>query len=111
MSVVPGRLREAREKKGLSQRELGEQCGVSNRMIYRYEGNNADPSSTILMKMAIALGVSTDYLLGLVAAPTETLQDENMTEEERRLLQSYRQGDMATLMAIGSDRLRQLSGK
>jgi transcriptional regulator with XRE-family HTH domain len=111
MSLLPERLREARDKKGLSQRELGELSGVSSRMIYRYEADIADPTSTVLMRMATALGVSTDYLLGLVTPPTEIFRDEKLSEEEYRLVQSYRQGDMGTLMAIGSDRVRQLSNK
>lgn len=59
------RLKVARTAAGLSLRGLAERIGnqVSAQMIARYERNEALPSSTVLIALADALGVSEDYLL------------------------------------------------
>jgi transcriptional regulator with XRE-family HTH domain len=65
--TVPGfgkRLGEIREQRGLTQLELGEAVGVSNRVIAYYEADGAQPPGTLLTKLADALKVSTDALLG-----------------------------------------------
>src|SRR5579871_2908744 len=71
------RLRETRERKGLSQKQLALLCGLGINQISRYENGATDPASHILQKLATSLGVSADYLLGLtdepigIAAPSE----------------------------------------
>jgi transcriptional regulator with XRE-family HTH domain len=48
---------------GFTQAELAEQTGVSRRLIAYYEGETRHPPTTILPRLAVALGVSTDRLL------------------------------------------------
>ena len=49
--------------KGISQRELSEKVGCTEVSISRYISGERVPKGTIVVKIANALGVSTDYLL------------------------------------------------
>lgn len=49
--------------KKISQRELGEKIGISNRMISYYETNEMGPPLAVLKKMADVLGVTVSYLV------------------------------------------------
>lgn len=59
------RLLLAREKRGLSQKDLSEMIGLKQQQYARYEkGINIMPI-THLKKICIALDISADYILGL----------------------------------------------
>ncbi len=62
------RLTALRKVAGLSQRALGAQVGLSQRMIAHYEGRAAPPPGHVLSTMAETLAVSVDELLGHKAA-------------------------------------------
>lgn len=69
------RLRQARKDAGLSQADLAERIGVQQPWISEMEHGRQGPvSANTLLHLARALGVSTEYLLGLsdaqVARPT-----------------------------------------
>lgn len=51
------RLKEIREEKGLTYRELGEKVGVSHTYIYNIEKGNKRGNPEIFEKLAAALGV------------------------------------------------------
>ena len=53
-----------RKKKGLSQAELGKMIGTSGDVIGRYERGDISPSIEAVAKIADALEVSIDYLIG-----------------------------------------------
>lgn len=53
-----------RKKKGLSQADLGKIIGTSGDVIGRYERGDITPSVEVVSKIADALEVSVDYLLG-----------------------------------------------
>lgn len=57
------RLKNAREERKLSQGELGKLTKIHPQHISRYENNRAIPSSDKLGTIAMALQVSTDYLI------------------------------------------------
>jgi len=62
-----GRLKEARQRAGWSQTELGKRSGVHAMAISRLErGDKKDVTGATLRKLSIALSVSADWLLGLV---------------------------------------------
>lgn len=48
----------------LKQADLARMCGVSQQFINRIEKGKSSPSITTLVKLANALGVTTDVLLG-----------------------------------------------
>lgn len=53
-----------RKKKGLSQAALGKLIGTSGDVIGRYERGDIKPSIEVVSKIADALEVSVDYLIG-----------------------------------------------
>ena len=53
-----------RKKKDLSQAELGRMIGTSGDVVGRYERGDITPSVEVVSKIADALEVSVDYLLG-----------------------------------------------
>ena len=59
------RLKELRENKNLSQKELGKLVGVSHNSISLYESGDRQPSIDLIVRFAALYKVSTDYILGL----------------------------------------------
>lgn len=59
------RLADLRRAAGLTQKQLGEKVGVSNRVIFYYEGETTYPPAHLIEPLAKALNVSTDELLGI----------------------------------------------
>jgi transcriptional regulator with XRE-family HTH domain len=57
ISLDPAKLREARERAGLTQEAAGELCGVSDRQISHIECGTKQPSSEVLVRMCAAYGV------------------------------------------------------
>lgn len=96
------RLKELREKNNLTQEQLAKKSGVSSRMIQRYEYGTSRPRLDAAEKIAKALCVTTDELLGnanmLVAQASEKYgargarQAQQLTEELTGL---FAGGDMA----------------
>lgn len=60
----PDRLRKIREDKGLSQGELATATGLQPSAVSHFEAGRRSPSFDNLAKLADALGVSIDFLLG-----------------------------------------------
>jgi len=58
------RLAKLRKANGLTQQQLGDQVGVSRRVIAYYEAETDYPPAHIIIPLAQALNVSTDELLG-----------------------------------------------
>jgi len=57
------RLKQYRQRKHLTQQELADQLGVSNKSVSRWESGGY-PDITLLLPLSQALGVSADELLG-----------------------------------------------
>lgn len=66
------RLAALRQAKGMTQVELGEAVGVSNRVIAYYEADGAQPPGAMLVDLARVLKVSTGELLGLTPLSEKT---------------------------------------
>ena len=64
------RLRELRTAAKLTQSQLADRTGISRSTLYRYENSQNLPDSDIIVRLALALHTTTDYLLGLDDAPT-----------------------------------------
>ena len=96
------RLKELREKNNLTQEQLAKNSGISSRMIQRYEYGTSRPRLDAAEKIAKALNVTTDELLGnadmLVARASDKYgargakQAQQLTEELTGL---FAGGDMA----------------
>lgn len=59
------RLATLRQRRGMTQTELGHAAGVSKRVIAYYEDDEAQPPGALLAELAKALRVSADEMLGL----------------------------------------------
>ena len=57
------RIRELREKRGLTQSALGELIGADGNLISRWERNKVTPSNTYLDKLATVFDVPIDSLM------------------------------------------------
>ena len=62
-------LRKAREDKGLTQAELAQRGGLQPSAIAHFEAGRRSPSLDNLRRLADALSVSLDYLLGRETEP------------------------------------------
>ncbi len=63
------RLRDAREMRDWSQNDLGTEAGLPPSSIAHFETGSRKPSFDTLHRLANALEVTTDYLLGRVDQP------------------------------------------
>lgn len=59
--MIGERIKQARKASGLSQRALAEKAGISAMAVSKYENNQTIPSSGVLLALANALGVRTEY--------------------------------------------------
>ncbi len=69
------RLRALRKMHMLTQEDLAEKANISRAMVTRYETSQVIPTVEVLVSLADALNVTTDYLLGrdLVAEKEQEL--------------------------------------
>lgn len=68
-AIFPQRLRAARELRELNQGELARRAGLQASAVSHFETGARKPSFDNLKKLADALNVTTDYLLGRVDDP------------------------------------------
>lgn len=99
------RLREIRERRGWTQRELARMCGLAENMIYRYEGGKVDPTAANLTLIAEHLGVSADYLLGLASEPEGQYVNNGLNPIERDLLNAYRREGWSGVMHLVAEQI------
>lgn len=92
LGLIGERLKQMREKNGLTQTELATAMGVAQQAINRWERGKLDASLPALKDMARILGVSADYLLGLVDNPKDHYAEDRLTPEQRKLLWLIDQG-------------------
>jgi len=82
------RLRALRKARGLTQVELAERAGSTQRAISYYENEAGYPPAAALITLAEALHVSTDELLG-IHGPSPNSREEN--PNLRRLWKKFQQ--------------------
>ena len=59
------KIRTLRKAAGLSQQQLANELGISEKSIQRYETGENEPNSQTMRMLATYFSVSADYLLGL----------------------------------------------
>jgi transcriptional regulator with XRE-family HTH domain len=96
------RLRAAREARGLTQDELAVRLGFGQSQMNKYENGKSDPTPEVLVRLATALEVSVDWLLGLVDAPDGHLTPAALSPQEQRLIAAWRGGDFKKLLQIAA---------
>jgi transcriptional regulator with XRE-family HTH domain len=63
------RLKEWRERRGLSLRLLANRCGVHFVTLYRLEAGKLDPQLSTILKLCDALGITCNDLLNVANTP------------------------------------------
>ena len=87
------RLKELRLDKGVTQQAVSNATKISRSVLSQYENGIAEPTASVVVKLAQYFSVSTDYLLGrtddlgAVIAPSA----DNYTPEEQKLIADYRE--------------------
>jgi transcriptional regulator with XRE-family HTH domain len=95
-NVFPDRLRAARKLRDLEQAELAAKAGLPPTSISHFEAGTRKPSFDNLKRLAQALTVTADYLLGEVDEPeTSAAADplyrdmQKLTERDRTLAKDF----------------------
>ena len=83
MNITAERLKSLLESKGMSQKELAVRAGVTEAAVSHYVKGDRVPRGAILLNVANALGVTTDYLLN--TAEPEHDSDEDISNSYRLL--------------------------
>ena len=82
-NFTASRLKERLEAQGMTQKELASKAGITEAAVSHYLKGDRVPRGAILLNVAKALNVSTDYLLN-IAAPANNSEDD--IEKSFRLL-------------------------
>lgn len=87
MAIFSSRLKEWRIKKKLTQQQLGERAGCTTATVFSYEsGNVKNPSLSIAVKLAEALNLSMDWLLGFRSTYPESKLDPSVLHPKTRVI-------------------------
>ena len=113
MQILNDRMKKARKARRITQEQLAEMANVTRGMIARYETTNHLPSIDTLIRIADALDVSIDYLLG--RAEFDSIYQEKgltaipaaKTKGEKSGLPATREELEQTIQSIVLDILRQ----
>ena len=63
--LIGEKIKKYRKEKGLTQKKLGELCGINEANIRKYELGKANPKIETIEKIAKALGTTADELRGI----------------------------------------------
>ena len=84
METLNERIKQLRKEKGLTQSQLADALGVTDKAVSKWEVGEANPDISLLAKISEIFGVTIDYLLtGKVEEPAISLDD--MDAEKRAL--------------------------
>ena len=94
--LFPERLRAARKLRGMDQVDLAAESKLPQASISHFEAGARKPSFGNLRRLAHALTVTTDYLLGRVDTPEMSIESDplyrdmqNLSEDDRKLTQDF----------------------
>lgn len=73
---IAERLKELREKKDISKKDLTDAVNIKYSTYANYESGTREPNSEVLIALANYYGVTIDYIMGREKAPTEELTAE-----------------------------------
>ena len=89
-NIIGQRIKAKREALKISQKDLANTIQITPSAINQYEAGSKTPSTDILKKIALALSIETDYLLGIkededqIAVAFRDLG--NLSEKDRRIV-------------------------
>lgn len=74
----------------MSQQELADEIGVDQKQIWRYETERSTPYGDVVARMAVVLGTSTDWLLGMSDEIKPIHSSDDLSDTEIKMVNSYR---------------------
>ena len=77
-----GKIRELRKERGLNQDQLAELASLNRVTVAKYESGRVEPGAQALSRIADALEVSTDVLLGRAEMPEEPVKTPHTVESQ-----------------------------
>jgi transcriptional regulator with XRE-family HTH domain len=103
-------LRKTREEKGLSQAELAQKSGLQPSAISHFESGRRSPSFDNLKRLADALSVTIDYLLGREPVPTSAGPVAQKLFRDFGQMSAEDQDDLAKFAALLAEKNRRRQG-
>lgn len=107
---IGNRIKEARERLGLTQTELGDMVGVTGSAITNYEKETSHPKEQVIYKLMKTLDVDANYLFQDMVKPKDYQNDISPSEIE--IIKKYRKlderGKATVLNVLGSEYFRTL---
>lgn len=98
VTTVGGRIKKARLDKGLTQQALADQLYIPMTTLSTYENNKAELKGQVVVEIASALGVTTDYIL--IGNTVE------LSPMEQELLAIFRSIGTEDLRKVGLEQLK-----
>lgn len=95
--VLRANMRDIMKQKGFTQQWLSVQTDIPDATISRYLTGVHNPKIEYVARMAAAMGVSVDYMLGL---STSSIPDQPPSPEIRALIAGYERADPHTKKMI-----------
>ena len=111
------KIRELRKERGLNQDQLAELASLNRVTIAKYESGRVEPGAQALSRIADALEVSTDVLLGRSEIPAEpvrtprTVESQFISEVVDHLPPADREKAMNMLRAVYADTFKMVEEK
>lgn len=93
MDKFKDRVKTLRLENNLSQNALAVKINSSQKIIDYWESGSSEPKATFIIALADCFGVTTDYLLGREDDFGNVNVNSDLTEEEKRLIEIYRNAD------------------
>ena len=84
METLNERIKQLRKEKGLTQSQLADELGVTDKAVSKWEVGEANPDISLLVKIAEVFNVTVDYLL--TGKVEEGLSLDDMDKDKRAVL-------------------------
>jgi transcriptional regulator with XRE-family HTH domain len=84
-NTIGRRIQQARVKKNLTQKQLAELVGKSQRAISHFESEVHEPSASDVMALSLALDIPILYFFGGNAETQSSILEQSLLEEFRKL--------------------------
>ena len=81
------RIKKLRLARGITQAQAADDLNLPQKTYCNYERDEREPNSTVLVKLALYYGVSTDYLLGFIP---QNEKNAFLTSDELSHIKKYR---------------------
>ncbi|SHH57819.1 helix-turn-helix domain-containing protein [Sporanaerobacter acetigenes] len=93
MSTLSNRIRELRTEKELTQEEFGKLFGIVKSTVSLYESGKSAPDDEIKKKIAKYFNVSLDYLMGVSDVKNPYINDKDLDEVDKFLLELKKEAE------------------